>query len=91
MSEYIFETGVREHGGAYEHRCEKIMRCRDCRNYHPELYNNFTCDLLYYNMSADDYCSRYEPALKCELTDDDLELLDTMPALKHLAMKAGLI
>ena len=28
---------------------------------------------------------------KCELTDDELELLDAMPALKNLAMKAGLI
>lgn len=28
---------------------------------------------------------------KCELTDDELEILDAIPALKHLAMKAGLI
>lgn len=68
-----------------------IARCRDCKNYHPELHVNFTCELLHYNMSANDFCSLYEPALKCELTDDELEILDDMPALKYLAMKAGLI
>lgn len=34
-------------------------------------------------------CGKF--VLKCELTDDELEILDAMPALKYLAMKAGLI
>lgn len=41
-----------------------------------------------------DVCDFYwcgEFVSKCELTDDELEILDDMPALKHLAMKAGLI
>lgn len=34
MSEYIFEIGVREHGGAYKHQREEIVRCRDCKHGH---------------------------------------------------------
>lgn len=52
------------HYKGYEpiHQREEIVRCRDCRNYHPELYIYFTCELLHFNMSANDFCSLGEPA-----------------------------
>lgn len=35
----------------------EIVRCRDCREYHPDIYKNITCELILYHTEPDDFCS----------------------------------
>ena len=43
-----------EHSGV---RCERIVRCRDCKYYEPNTYSHFTCELLAFHVQPDDFCA----------------------------------
>lgn len=56
MNEYIFEIGVRTHGGVYSHLREEIVRCRDCKHYKHSSWHR--CDLysIAHEVEPDGFC-----------------------------------
>jgi len=36
---------------------EPLIRCRDCRYYEPNIYSHFTCELLMYQATPNDFCA----------------------------------
>lgn len=64
MSEYIVKCNevVGISGKAlivpdYIDTSKEIVRCRDCREYNPELYRHISCELLGRYVEPDDFCS----------------------------------
>lgn len=35
----------------------RLVRCRDCKHYHPELYLHIKCEYHCLNVEPDDFCS----------------------------------
>lgn len=36
---------------------EKVVRCRHCVNYEPDLYEHFDCELFHHSAKPDDFCA----------------------------------
>ena len=63
MSEYIYATDgevVQNMLSEVFEPLQEIVRCRDCREYHPELYRTISCELLGRYFEPDEFCSRGE-------------------------------
>lgn len=54
MSEYVYGTDGHE---GHWLTGEKIVRCRDCEFYNPDLYLHISCEYWYSKTEDDDFCS----------------------------------
>lgn len=36
---------------------ERIVRCRDCKYYQPEMYHNIDCEWFMFNVEPDGFCA----------------------------------
>ena len=60
MSEYIYYskgTPLQDVSGEISLPRKEIIRCRDCENYEPSLYQHFTCELFRIWVEQDDFCA----------------------------------
>ena len=58
MSEFIYKR-ERIADGIYsaESTGEQIVRCRDCKHYHPEMYNNINCEWFMFDVEPNGFCA----------------------------------
>lgn len=35
----------------------EVVRCKDCKNYHPELYNNISCEWFMFDVEPNGFCA----------------------------------
>lgn len=35
----------------------EIVRCRDCKHYHPEMYNNINCEWFMSDVEPEGFCA----------------------------------
>ena len=54
MTEYIYATD--DHEGHWL-TGEEIVRCRDCKEYNPELYQHISCELFVRYVEPDGFCA----------------------------------
>ena len=60
MSEYIVDYPQFDHLSIHEFVIsfkERVVRCRDCKEYHPELYSHISCELLGRYVEPDGFCA----------------------------------
>lgn len=58
-AEYTEHVYQEYHYKGYEpiHQLEEIVRCKDCREYNPELYKHITCEMLGRYVEPDGFCA----------------------------------
>ena len=60
MSEYIVEVSewvIDANGNPPFEKGAEIVRCKDCREYRPELYGHISCELLGRYVEPDGFCA----------------------------------
>lgn len=53
----VKEVGKFNYTYDMEFNMQKVVRCRDCKEYRPELYKNISCELLARYVEPDDFCA----------------------------------
>lgn len=57
MCEYIYEHMGKPVKASTLVQREKVVRCRDCERYHPELYKHINCEKFMTYVEPDGFCA----------------------------------